>query len=59
MADGHHLEKPKTGHISATVWPIGVKIGSLTLIDPRNRTAVESMNLQKFKMANGRHIENR
>jgi len=27
---GHHLEKSKNGHISATVWPISAKFGMVT-----------------------------
>jgi len=32
-----HLEKLKNGHVSATVQPIGTKIGLVTNIGPPNR----------------------
>jgi len=40
MADGRHLEKSKNGYISATVWPIGTKFGTMThvgIVGPLNR----------------------
>jgi len=59
MADGHHLEKPKNGHISATDCPIGTKFDTMTHIRHRVVTAVRISNVSKSNMANGRHLENR
>ena len=39
MADGRHLEKSEKGHISATVWLITVKCGTVMYTGPPNRTS--------------------
>jgi len=37
MADSHHFEKSKNGHISAIVWPFSIKFGTVMDIGLLNR----------------------
>ena len=51
------LKNLKSSHVSGTVWPIFTKFGTVTRIDPPNRTGSQNSQLLKSKMANGRHFE--
>jgi len=56
MADGHHLGKIKSRHISATVRPISTKFGKATqfeLLEAADRLKFEILKIQDGA---GRHL---
>ena len=57
MADGRHFEN--TLIISVVNYPISIKFGSQMQISIPRMAIWQKLKFFKFKMADGRHIENR
>jgi len=55
MADGRHFGNRKNRHVSATVWPILMKFGTVSHIGP-----LQGKNLEVLKIQDGGgcHLEN-
>jgi len=49
MADGHYFEKPETGHISAMVYAINTKFGTLMHIGPAKKSSSQNFQLLKIR----------
>jgi len=56
---GRHLENHKYCDISASVWPIFMKFGTLMQNGPTPLQLLKKFEFHKSKMAEGRHFENR
>ena len=58
MAAAAILKNHKIRDISATVWPIFMKFGTLMQNVSLNRQTIKKFEFHKSKMADGRHFEN-
>ena len=58
MADRRHFEKPLNRYISATVWPILLKFGTVKQIEPYRGQTVKISNFSKNQDGGKRKLEN-
>jgi len=56
MADGRHFEKPLNCHISATVWPILMKFGTVTQIGPLQGSGDRPLKFRIFQKTGWRRL---